>query len=100
MSAATFTGHVVIDRDGVTVGTVTDVFYADSADQPEWLIIDPGVFRKERLIPVAGAYSTADGKVTVPFDKELIKGAPVVGSNHYPAPATRQQAAQHFGISN
>ena len=100
MDTATFTGHEVIDQHGQTVGTVTDVFYSERGNEPEWLVVDPGIFRKERLVPVEGAHNTPDGKVHVPFDKDLIKDAPVVDSDHFPRRATRQRAAQHFGVDN
>lgn len=100
MSASVFTGHEVVDRDGESVGTITDVFYAEGSNEPEWLVVHPGVFRKERLVPAEGAHSTTDGKVQVPFDKLLIKGAPIVGSDHFPERSTYQRAAQHFGVYN
>ena len=48
----TYTGHQVIDEHGEPVGTVSDVFYDDeTSTEPTWLVVDPGVFRKERLVP-------------------------------------------------
>lgn len=96
----TYTGHDVIDRDGETVGTVSDVFYEDGATDPSWLVVDPGVFRKERLVPVEGSYETREGKIMVPFDKNWIKDAPKVDGSTYPDLSLRQQSAQHFGLDS
>ena len=92
----TYTGHPVIDDQGERVGTVSDVFYDDASDEPKWLVIDPGVFRKERLVPIDGSYETEDGSIVVPFDRNWIKHAPTVDGHHYPDETTRQHAAQHF----
>ncbi|MCB1002211.1 MAG: PRC-barrel domain-containing protein [Acidimicrobiales bacterium] len=96
----TYTGHQVIDEHGEPVGTVSDVFYDDeTSTEPTWLVVDPGVFRKERLVPIAGSYETDEGKIVVPFDRKWIKQAPVVDAHHYPDDAARQHAEQHFQIT-
>lgn len=95
---ATYTGHEVIDEHGEAVGTVSDVFYDDRTNKPQWLVVDPGVLRKERLVPIDGSYETDEGKLMIPFDKKWIKQAPPVDGDHYPDQATRQHAAQHFDV--
>ncbi|MFN8023002.1 MAG: PRC-barrel domain-containing protein [Acidimicrobiales bacterium] len=96
MNTTTYTGHKVVDEHGEPVGTVSDVFYDDASDEPTWLVVDPGLLRKERLVPIEGSYETEDGKIVVPFDKHWIRQAPAVDSTHYPDQAAREHAAQHF----
>ncbi len=96
----TFTGHDVIDQRGDKVGTVSDVIFEDGSNEPKWLVVDPGVLRKERLVPIEGSYETGDGKIMVPFDKKWIKDAPAVDSSHYPDQDVRQHAAQHFDVES
>ena len=96
--SATYTGHQVVDQHGDVVGTVSDVFYDDARNEPTWLVVDPGLLRKERLVPVDGSYEAEDGRIIVPFDREWIKQAPAVDGRHYPDRTIRQHAAQHFEI--
>jgi sporulation protein YlmC with PRC-barrel domain len=93
-------GHEVIDVDGEVVGTVSDVFYDDHLNRPKWLVVDPGVFRKERLVPIDGAYETDDGKIVLPYDKQWVKNGPAVSGDHYPDRATTQRASQHYELDS
>lgn len=95
----TYTGHEVIDVNGDTVGTVTDVIFDDRGNEPSWLVVDTGLFRKERLVPIEGSYETDDGSIMVPFDKRWIKQAPAVDGDHTVAREIRQHAAQHFDVT-
>lgn len=97
--STTYTGHHVVDQHGEDVGTVSDVFYDDERDVPTWLVVDPGLLRKERLVPVDGSYATDDGRIIVPFDREWIRHAPSVDGRHVADRATRAHAAHHFEIS-
>lgn len=99
MDTMTYIGHDVSDEHGDTVGTVSDVFFDDVSKKPKWLVVNPGLLRKERLVPFAGSYETDDGKLMIPFDKKWIKQAPAVDGDHYPDQGARQHAAQHFGVA-
>ncbi len=95
--STTYTGHRVVDQHGDSVGTVSDVFYDDARNEPTWLVIDPGLLRKERLIPVDGTYSSDDGTIIVPYDRTSIRHAPAVDHAHAPWRATGGHAhhAEH-----
>jgi sporulation protein YlmC with PRC-barrel domain len=89
-------GHEVVGADGEVIGTVSDVFYDDHVDRPKWLVVDPGLLRKERLVPIEGSYESDDGRLVLPYDKKWVKDGPTVSSDHYPDPATTQLAERHY----
>jgi sporulation protein YlmC with PRC-barrel domain len=93
-------GHQVIDAAGETVGTVSDVFFDDHSNRPKWLVVDPGVFRKERLVPIDGAYETEEGTIVLPYDKRWVKSGPTVSGDHYPDGPTIQLASQHYEVES
>lgn len=95
-----FHGHEVIDVDGDVIGHVSDVLYDDHVGGPKWLVVDPGIFRKERLVPIEGSYETDDGKIVIPFDKRWVKEGPTVNHEHYPDSATTKLADQHYHLQS
>ncbi|MGN9809378.1 DUF2382 domain-containing protein [Micromonospora sp. BQ11] len=70
-------GREVYDNDGDKIGTVGQV-WADAAGQPAWASVRTGLFgMNESLIPLQVAEVRGD-RVTVPFEKAVVKDAPNV----------------------
>ncbi len=95
-----FTGHRVVDPDGHALGEVSDVIYDDAQDEPTWMVVKPGLIRAEHYAPVAGSYTTDDGRLVVPFDKELLKKAPKASGAHVLDSHTIELLEQHYEISS
>jgi sporulation protein YlmC with PRC-barrel domain len=89
-------GHQVVGSDGEIIGTVSDVFYDDHVNGPKWLVVDPGLFRRERLVPIEGSYETDDGRLVLPYDKKWVKHGPTVSGDHYPDAASTRRAEAHY----
>lgn len=89
------TGSVAVDQHGSKVGKVSDVVY-DETGHPEWLFVDRGLLHRERVVPVDGAYRTADGDVVIPMDKSEIMHAPPAPKDHVVTRELEAELQQHF----
>ncbi|MBF8185127.1 PRC and DUF2382 domain-containing protein [Nonomuraea sp. K274] len=66
----------VMGSDGQSVGKVGQVYLNDRTGEPEWVTVRTGFFgMKQTFVPLANARRSG-GEIRVPFDKEMIKGAP------------------------
>ena len=71
-------GSTAYSNDGDKIGTVGQLFLDDETGRPEFITVNTGLFgNKETYIPVADASFDGD-RLTVPFSKEHVKGAPNV----------------------
>ena len=71
-------GREVYGSDGTKIGKAGQVFLDDVTGKPEWVTVHTGLFgTKESFVPIASA-TLAEGGLQVPFDKDLVKGAPQV----------------------
>jgi sporulation protein YlmC with PRC-barrel domain len=69
-------GMTVQGDDGSKIGKVTNVYYDNDTNKPEWAAVATGLFgSKETLVPLAAAHRNGD-LLSVPFDKDRVKGAP------------------------
>ncbi|MFK8024499.1 MAG: PRC-barrel domain-containing protein [Ilumatobacter sp.] len=96
---ATSINAPVIDEKRTTVGTVTDVLYAGDSNTPKWLVVNPGLLRAERFVPVEGSYDSDDGCLVIPFDKRWVKEAPKA-RNHVLSGAIESAAIDHYGLQH
>jgi hypothetical protein len=90
-------GRFVIDSDGDKIGRVEEV-YPDGTGNPEWAIVDTGLFgTMSSFVPLAGA--TAAGEdVQVPFSKEHVKNAPGVSRDGELSESEEAQLYSHYGL--
>ncbi|WP_063765255.1 DUF2382 domain-containing protein [Nonomuraea candida] len=66
----------VVGSDGQSIGKVGQVYLNDGTGEPEWVTVRTGFFgMKQTFVPLANARRTGE-EIHVPFDKEMIKGAP------------------------
>lgn len=88
----------VVDRDGDRVGTVSDIYLDRATSQPEWALVDTGLFgMKQTFVPLADAVEE-DGKVRVPFDKAHINDAPGMEPDGELSDAEDEQLYRHYGL--
>jgi uncharacterized protein YrrD len=43
-TVATWRGRTMVDRDGGKVGPITDIYADDRTGQPQWALVDTGLF--------------------------------------------------------
>jgi sporulation protein YlmC with PRC-barrel domain len=95
-----YNGKDVIDPAGERIGKVTDVIF-DSADlEPAWLVVNPGLFKAERYVPVKGASAQDDRRLTIPYDLETVQAGPKAARDHTMSSVTRSVLRDHYHLSD
>ena len=70
-------GRNAYDPDGQKIGEITDVYYDDVTQRPEWVAVRTGLFgMKKTFVPIHGSGATADGDLQLAFYKDVVKDAP------------------------
>jgi len=91
-------GATMVDRDGDRVGTIDAIYVDDQSGQPEWALVNTGLFgTRSTFVPIAQATSSGD-QVQVPYEKQLIKDAPRVDSDGHLSEAEEQELWRHYGL--
>src|SRR5215213_1286735 len=69
-------GTKVLDPEGAKIGRVEEIYLDDETREPEWLLVNTGLFgTSSSFVPLQGANTVDDG-VRVPFPKDQVKDAP------------------------
>src|SRR4029453_10738661 len=68
-------GRVVLDRGGIKLGSVLDVFYDAENDEPGWVLLGTDGDAGTRLVPVAEAIEHGN-ELRVPYHRAFVLGAP------------------------
>jgi len=75
-SLSSWIDRTAVDRDGVEIGTVVDIYVDDATGQPEWLAVKTGRSKSSvSFVPLEGAGPRGDD-VAVAYDKGRVTGAP------------------------
>jgi sporulation protein YlmC with PRC-barrel domain len=93
-------GEKLVDRDGNTVGKITDVIVDAATLENEWITVKTGMMGGEHLVPIA-AVDEDGGQIRVPFAKDNVKAAPTVDKGHAaPSPTEREEVFSHFRMQD
>jgi len=69
-------GANVIGEGGEKIGSVEDIYLDRESDQPEWVVVNTGLFgTRSTFVPLSEA-SMQGNDIMVPYSKDHIKGAP------------------------
>jgi uncharacterized protein (TIGR02271 family) len=91
-------GATLVDRDGDRVGTIDAIYVDDQSGQPEWALVNTGLFgTRSTFVPISQATSSGD-QVQVPFEKQLIKDAPRMDPDGHLSEAEEQELWRHYGL--
>jgi uncharacterized protein (TIGR02271 family) len=91
-------GMTMVDRDGDRIGTIDDIYADDRTGEPEWALVNTGLFgSKSTFVPIVQA-SERDGEVQVPYQKQLVKDAPGVEADQHLSETEEQQLWRHYGL--
>ena len=90
-------GATMVDRDGDRIGTIDAIYLDDQTGQPEWALVNTGLFgTKSSFVPLAQTSASGD-QVQVPYAKQLIKDAPKLDPDGRLAESEEQQLWRHYG---
>jgi uncharacterized protein (TIGR02271 family) len=91
-------GRNAYDPDGEKLGAITDIYYDDVTQRPEWVAISTGLFgQKKTLVPIHGSRPTGEGDLQVAFDKEMVKDAPRIDPNGHLTAEEERDLWSHYG---
>jgi uncharacterized protein (TIGR02271 family) len=91
-------GATMVDRDGDKIGTVESIYVDDQTGEPEWALVNTGLFgTKSSFVPLAQASSSGD-QVQVPYEKQRIKDAPNMDPDRHLSEQEEQELWRHYGL--
>ena len=93
-----YMGLTAQDEHGATIGSVTDVVYDESTQQPQWLVVNPGTLRADHFVPVEGAYTTEEGNVVLAFTKQMVKEAPKATGDHVVTHDVEHELREYYTV--
>jgi sporulation protein YlmC with PRC-barrel domain len=92
-------GRTMVDRDGGKLGTITDIYLDEDTGQPEWALINTGLFgTKSTFVPLAQAQASGDS-VRVPYQKAQVKDAPTMEADGHLSQDEEAELYRHYGLS-
>ena len=90
---------IVVGNDGSEIGRVGQVYTDNDTGQPSWVTVKTGWFgTNESFVPLSAATIEGD-TIRVPYDKDMIKGAP---NNDAGAPLSEtdeQELYSYYGLT-
>jgi uncharacterized protein (TIGR02271 family) len=90
-------GQHLLAQDGSKIGKIDAIYLDDHSGEPEWALVNTGLFgTRSSFVPIAQASSSGDG-VTVPFDKDQVKGAPNVDEDGHLSPQEEAELYRYYG---
>ncbi len=91
-------GATMVDRDGDKVGTIESIYVDDQTGEPEWALVNTGLFgTRSTFVPIAQASASGD-QVQVPYEKQLIKDAPNMDADQHLSEQEEQELWRHYGL--
>ena len=91
-------GATMVDRDGDKVGTIESIYVDDQTGQPEWALVNTGLFgTRSTFVPIAQASASGD-RVQVPFEKQRVKDAPNIDPDGHLSEREEQELWRHYGL--
>jgi uncharacterized protein (TIGR02271 family) len=94
-----FRGRTILDRDGDKIGKIDDVYEDRQSGQPEWALVNTGLFgTKKTFVPLRGA-SPAGEDVRVPFEKAHVKDAPGIDTDGELSESEERELFTHYDVA-
>ncbi|MFI1383102.1 DUF2382 domain-containing protein [Embleya sp. NPDC020886] len=92
-------GRKIVDSEGNKIGTIGQVYLDDRTGEPEWVTVKTGMFGgRESFVPLGPADMQGDD-LRVPFDKELVKEAPSLGTDEHLSPEEEARLYRHYSVT-
>jgi hypothetical protein len=88
----------IVDRDGTTVGTVSEFYLDRETGHPTWALVNTGLFgTSQSFVPLVHATEISDG-LQVPYEKRHIKDSPPVDLHDELTPEEEAALSAHYGV--
>ena len=88
----------IVDRDGTTVGTISEFYLDRETGYPTWALVNTGLFgATQTFVPLVHATEISDG-LQVPYEKNHIKDTPKVDLHDELSPTEEAELFAHYGV--
>jgi PRC-barrel domain len=88
----------IVDRDGGTVGSISEFYLDLETRDPTWALVNTGLFgARQSFVPLVEATEVSDG-LKVPYEKAHIKDAPHIDPRGELTPDEEATLCAHYGI--
>ena len=88
----------IVDRDGSTVGTISEFYLDRETGHPTWALVNTGLFgTTQTFVPLVHATEISDG-LQVPYEKRHIKDSPRVDLHDELSPDEEATLFAHYGV--
>jgi hypothetical protein len=88
----------IVDRDGTTVGTISEFYLDRETGYPTWALVNTGLFgATQTFVPLVHATEISDG-LQVPYEKRHIKDTPRVDLHDELSPDEEATLFAHYGV--
>ena len=88
----------IVDRDGGTVGTISEFYLDRETGHPTWALVETGLFgTTQSFVPLVHATEISDG-LQVPYEKRHIKDSPRVDLHDELTPEEEAALFAHYGV--
>jgi hypothetical protein len=88
----------IVDRDGTTVGTISEFYLDRETGYPTWALVNTGLFgATQTFVPLVHATEISDG-LQVPYEKSHIKDTPRVDLHDELTPDEEATLFAHYGV--
>src|SRR3712207_27926 len=88
----------IVDREGTTVGTISEFYLDRETGHPTWALVTTGLFgATQTFVPLIHATEISDG-LQVPYEKSHIKNTPKVDLHDELTPQEEAELFAHYGV--
>jgi PRC-barrel domain len=88
----------IVDRDGTTVGTISEFYLDRETGYPTWALVNTGLFgTAHTFVPLVHATEISDG-LQVPYEKRHIKDTPRLDLHDELTPDEEAALFAHYGV--
>ena len=92
-------GRTAVGPQGEKIGKITDIYFDDQTNKPEWLAVSTGLFGSRiSFVPLQGAVPEADS-VRLPFSKDQVQDAPNAEADGHLSMEEEDHLYQHYGLA-
>ena len=92
-------GRDAFDPDGEKIGTISDIYYDDVTQRPEWVAVKTGLFgTKETFVPIHGSGLHGNGDLQVAYDKAMVKDAPRIDPEGHLSAEDERELWAYYGF--
>lgn len=92
-----YVDQTMYDREGESIGRITDVILDPRTLDPELVTVKPGRFRQEHIVPLS-AVQNVEGQLRADFPTEVVKAAPRPKNHTAPTGPEREGIYEYYGV--